>query len=205
MILFLAIFFLIKLSLGEDSDSYDHVNTDHPLPKCNPYAVDPDKRWGPHNILPNLYENVYRPFLDSFTYAVICNTTDEWGPSECHDVLENGSLQERCAYVGANTTFAQYYLLVQYAWTQVGDWLPLPSNSNPALERTTAIGILCHTVLLRAGPAYERARECARMTTAYQCIWANAFWLMMPVAAVATVSLFSLIVCVCMVCARIME
>jgi hypothetical protein len=202
---FWIVLFLMQSSLGKDSDPYEHVDSNHPLPKCNPYATDPDKQWGPHNILPNLYENVYRPFLDSFTYAVICNTTDEWGPSECHDVLEKGSLQERCAHVGANTTFAHYYLLVQYAWTRVGDWLPLPSNSNPALVTTTAIGTMCHTVVLKTDPAYERARECARMTTAYQCIWANAFWLMVPVAAVAVMSVFSLVVFVCVMCARVME
>lgn len=148
------------------------------------HAVEEERTWGAHNVLPNLYLHVYKPFLDAFTYAAMC---DDAIPVDCDEgVPESGEFWQRCQAIGADTLLAQYSFLSQYL---LG--LNIPFYASPAFQRTFQVTKKCSNVVRKGDAAFQNYRECSRATLAYQCIWNNVLWLTVPLAIAVFVGILS--------------
>lgn len=142
--------------------------------------------WGAHNVLPNLYEHVYQPFLDLFTFSTMCRHPHD-ALLKCMQFQETGSFQERCASIGVTSIWHYYILLVQYfsgGWN-VYKWWPFARDR--ALEDTLETTQECDILIRRADANFRPRRECPRSTLAYQCVWNNALWAILPLLAVASI------------------
>lgn len=177
------LFFLIINALAE----YDK---EHPRMICNPHEKE-TKTWGPHNVLPNLFEYVYKPFLNAFTFVATCEHEFKL-PIDCEKLPENGSLEARCAAIGADGLLMHYFLIFQYltGWNIISRWYPLSEASDATLVTTQ----LCGIVLRRGDAAFEPHRECRRSTLAYQCVWHDIVWVTLPVAAALGAGIILLVV-----------
>lgn len=173
MSILVGLLFLISQCLG----NYD---PNSPKMRCNPQEGDGPRSWGPHNVLPNLYEHVYRPFLDAFTYTVSCKHEFKI-PRECENVKENGTLIERCAFIEADGMLAQYALVIQYF-----------TGLNLYDSITMQVVQECNVILRKSDAEFQPHRECRRSTLAYQCVWNNALWLTIPVVFLVVFNLILL-------------
>ena len=125
--------------------------------------------WGPHNIVPNLVNEVFKPFLDAFTFNAVCDSGDM--PPRCDDAaLFEGTFEERCAKVGMDTVLSYWSLVIQYV---SGGWTISQSE-------TLAVTRQCGTILRRGDVAFDIHNECRWATQAYQCVWNNVHWIVLP-------------------------
>lgn len=166
--LLLLLLFVIPFTISQ----YDPTK---PRKRCNDMeGGEETKSWGPHNVLPNLYEHVYRPFLDAFTYTAICKHEDKT-PVLCEDVQRIGTLKERCAYIEADSMLEQYAIIIHYLTEEW--WLSANKETMMLLDT-------CGDIIRKGESEYHPYKECIRSTLAYQCVWNNSVWLAIPVILV---------------------
>lgn len=180
MKMFIIIIGLCFHCICADLGGYDPTK---PRKMCNDMqGEDSPKSWGPHNVLPNLYEHIYKPFLNAFTYTAVCEK-DAMTPIKCDQVLRMGSLQDRCYYIGASSMLVQYSILIHYLmeWN-IYNWYPLEHNPNS--DDTFMLLKECGNVIRKGDAQYHPYNECLRSTLAYQCVWNNFLWLSIPVIIV---------------------
>lgn len=150
------------------------------------------QQWGAHNVLPNLYEYVYQPFLDLFTYTAMCRHPYD-ALVTCMDFPQDGPFEQRCAKIGVTSMWHYYTLILQYATGTRMEWDALFWKHSHALQVTLNTTSECDILVRRAEAAFHPRRECPRAALAYQCVWNNVAWVVLPLMAVISVTSITLL------------
>ena len=187
----LLLFLLLLFYLGGDVAFSKQEYMDAENIGRKPCRKSESNTWGAHNVLPNLYEKVYQPFLDFFTFSTMCRHPHD-AMTTCMQFPETGPFEDRCASIGVTSVWHYYILLVQhfsagpsrYGWNLYAWW---PFVHSRELDDTLETTQECDILIRRADADFRPRRECPRSTLAYQCAWNNAIWIVLPLVAIGSV------------------
>lgn len=144
-----------------------------PVPECKASG---SKTWGPQNVFPNLFNHVFQPFLDAFTFTTMCGDSVVV-PAKCNYIPVTGTFEERCALIAVDGPLQYWAVLIKYL-------LGVSLARTETLVETLDVMSSCHTIVRRGDAAFDEKRQCLRSTLAFQCLWNNAHWILLPAGAI---------------------